>query len=113
MFRSMTPPKVLIRVEWQASRTFDEPDTRGPKARNFTSARDAARQVAVVRSWPSHLELTGVYRPGPGSGAAGVAWEAVDPDELPLHEDDAAELALLAEGRPPAGMIPASTRGEA
>lgn len=73
-------PKRLWRVTWMAAVGWPEPERRQETARNFKTPEAAGRQVATIRSMPSHLELKSVHV------SDDIVWHDVDADALPVPE---------------------------
>lgn len=77
---SQQPPRQLYRVEWAAARAHDRPNDRRHKARTFSTAAAAARQVEAIERWePSHTELLGIY-------ITNTNWRDLERDALPAVE---------------------------
>ncbi len=81
----MTPPKRLVRVEWDAARHPERPLERSRQSRNFTSREHAGDQVLSIRRIaPRFAELVGVWECS--GGRSELDWQPVDPDTLPCSD---------------------------
>lgn len=90
----MTPPRRYWYIEHAAARVWAAPNDRVDRRRSFTRPEDAAAHVAAIRRWePSHTELRGVWTTV--GYELDLVWEPVDPDSLPLRDDDAERYAAL------------------
>ena len=81
----MRLPDRLWRVTWLATRSAYSHDVV-ERARIFTTAEAAARQVASIRSWAGDGRVTLV-----GVWVCRAEWEAVSPDALPEPPSDVTE----------------------
>jgi hypothetical protein len=77
--RSVSLPKYLYRVVWEEG--FGWPDCTHTMRthRNFDSAQKAAEQVTVIRQWPHHHQLVGIF-------VTETGWESIQAETLPLPE---------------------------
>jgi hypothetical protein len=78
----MTIPTTWYAVTYEHAVGWDAPRDRRTKTHKYASAEAAGRQIAIVRSHPSHMLLLAVHV------SSEIEWTEIDPDTLPVPDTE-------------------------